>query len=160
MAVESAGSFLQFWFPFVRPGLSYLESGHGELVLDRLKKSFIDRHVAYVYEDVCRTQLWDLSTQGVVPVFLEKVGRWWDARDGEIAIVGLSEADNAIVLGECKFKNSPLGVDVLTDLEEKSRRVKWGDPDRAEYFVLFSIAGFSDALREVAEQRPNALLFE
>lgn len=155
-----ADSFPQFWFPFVQPGLSYLESGHGELVLDRLKKSFIDRHVAYVYEDVCRAELWDLSAQGVVPVFLKKVGRWWDARDGEIDIVGLSEVDNAIVLGECKFKNSPLGVDVLTDLEEKSRRVKWGDPDRAEYFVLFSIAGFSDALREIAEQRPNVLLFE
>ena len=93
-------------------------------------------------------------------MFLEKVGRWWDARDGEIDIVGLSEVDNAIVLGECKFKNSPLGVDVLTDLEEKNRRVKWGDPDRAEYFVLFSIAGFSDALREVAGQRSNVLLFE
>ena len=158
--MESAGSVLQFWFPFVRPGLSYLELGHGELVLDRLKKSFIDRHVAYVYEDVCRAELWDLSAQGIVPMFLEKVGRWWGAKDGEIDIVGLSEADNAIVLGECKFKNSPLGVDVLTDLEEKSRRVKWGDPDRAEHFVLFIIAGFSDALREVAEQRPNVLLFE
>ena len=92
-----ADNFLQFWFPFVQPGLSYLESGHGELVLDRLKKSFIDRHVAYVYEDVCRAELWDLSAQGVVPVFLKKVGRWWDARDGEIDIVGLSEVDNAIV---------------------------------------------------------------
>ena len=160
MAVESAGSFLQFWFPFVQPGLSYLESGHGELVLDRLKKSFIDRRVAYVYEDVCRAELWDLSAQGIVPVFLEKVGRWWDAKDGEIDIVGLSEADNAIVVGECKFKSTPVGVDVLTALEEKSRRVKWGDPDRQEYFVLFGIAGFSDALREVAEQRPNVLLFE
>lgn len=93
-------------------------------------------------------------------MFLEKVGRWWDAKDGEIDIVGLSEADNAIVLGECKFKNSPLGVDVLTDLEEKSRRVKWGDPDRAEYFVLFSISGFSDALHQVADQRSNVILTE
>ena len=121
---------------------------------------FIDRHVAYVYEDVCRAELWDLSAQGVVPVFLKKVGRWWDARDGEIDIVGLSEVDNAIVLGECKFKNSPLGVDVLTDLEEKSRRVKWGDPDRQEYFVLFSISGFSDALHQVADQRSNVILTE
>ena len=40
--MESAGSFLQFWFPFVRPGLSYLESGHGELVLDRLKKKGVE----------------------------------------------------------------------------------------------------------------------
>ena len=153
-------NFLQFWFQFVQPGLSYLESGHGELVLDRLKKSFIDRHVAYVYEDVCRAQLWDLSAQGIVPVFLEKVGRWWDAKDGEIDIVGLSEADNAIVFGECKFKRTPVGVDVLTNLEEKSRRVKWGDSDRQEFFVLFSISGFSDALCQVADQRSNVILAE
>ncbi len=56
------------------------------------EEELIDRHVAYVYEDVCRAQLWDLSAQGIVPVFLEKVGRWWDAKDGEIDIVGLSEA--------------------------------------------------------------------
>ena len=55
---------------------------------------------------MCRAQLWDLSAQGIVPVFLEKVGRWWDAKDGEIDIVGLSEADNAIVFGECKFKRT------------------------------------------------------
>lgn len=95
-----------------------------------------------------------------MPVFLGKVGRWWDAKDGEIDIVGLSEADNAIVFGECKFKSTPVGVDVLTALEEKSRRVKWGDPDRQEFFVLFSISGFSDALCQVADQRPNVLLFE
>lgn len=155
-----ADNFLQFWFQFVQPGLSYLESGHGELALDRLKKSFIDRHVAYVYEDVCRAQLWDLSAQGIVPVFLEKVGRWWDAKDGEIDIVGLSEANNAIVFGECKFKRTPVGVDVLTNLEEKSRRVKWGDPDRQEFFVLFSMSGFSDALHQVADQRSNVILAE
>ena len=64
-----ADNFLQFWFQFVQPGLSYLESGHGELVLDRLKKSFIDRHVAYVYEDVCRTQLWDLSALSLIHIY-------------------------------------------------------------------------------------------
>lgn len=124
------------------------------------EEELIDRHVAYVYEDVCRAQLWDLSAQGIVPVFLEKVGRWWDAKDGEIDIVGLSEADNAIVFGECKFKRTPVGVDVLTNLEEKSRRVKWGDPNRQEYFVLFSISGFSDALHQVADQRSNVILTE
>ena len=75
-------------------------------------------------------------------------------------MVGLSEIDNAIVFGECKFRNSPVGVDVLTELEEKSAHVKWGKPDREEYFVLFSIAGFSDALREIAERRTDVMLCE
>lgn len=153
-------NFLQFWFQFVQPGLSYLESGHKEMVLNRIKKSFIDRHVAYVYEDICRDQLWDLSAQGDIPVFLEKVGRWWDASNREIDVVGLSESDNAIVFGECKFRNSLVGVDVLTELEEKSTHVKWGTPGRKEYFVLFSIAGFSDALREIAERREDVVLWE
>lgn len=153
-------NFLQFWFQFVQPGLSYLESGHEEMVLNRIKKSFIDRHVAYVYEDICRDRLWELSAQGDVPVFLEKVGRWWDASEREIDVVGLSETDNAIVFGECKFRSTPVGVDVLTELEEKSAHVKWGKLGRKEYFVLFSIAGFSDALRDVAQQRANVVLCE
>lgn len=103
-----ADNFLQFWFPFVQPGLSYLESGHGELVLDRLKKSFIDRHVAYVYEDVCRAELWDLSAQGVVPVFLKKVGRWWDARDGEIDIVGFRKPTTPLCSASANSRTAPL----------------------------------------------------
>ena len=73
MAAVIADNFLQFWFPFVQPGLSYLESGHGELVLDRLKKSFIDRHVAYVYEDVCRASSGIFRRRGLCRCFLEKV---------------------------------------------------------------------------------------
>lgn len=153
-------NFLQFWFQFVQPGLSYLESGHKEMVLNRIEKSFVDRHVAYVYEDICRDRLWELSAQGDVPVFLERVGRWWDAGEREIDVVGLSEVDNAIVFGECKFRNTPVGVDTLTELEEKSTHVKWGKPGREEYFVLFSIAGFSDALREIAQKKANFVLCE
>lgn len=153
-------NFLQFWFQFVQPGLSYLESGHERVVLEHLKKSFIDRHVAYVYEGICRERLWDLSAEGTIPVFLEKVGRWWDAHDSEIDIVGLSESDNVIVFGECKFTKHPIGVDVLTALEEKSREVKWGNPKRTEFFVLFSIGGFSDALRATADGRGDVLLLD
>jgi hypothetical protein len=74
--------------------------------------------------------------------------------------VGLSESDNAIVFGECKFKTRPIGVDVLTELEEKSRNVTWGSPNRVEFFVLFSMSGFSDALKALADERADVFLFE
>ena len=121
---------------------------------------FVDRHVAYVYVEICSGRLWELSAEGVVPVFLEKVGSWWDAHDCEIDVVGLSESDNAIVFGECKFKTRPIGVDVLTELEEKSRNVTWGSPNRVEFFVLFSMSGFSDALKALADERADVFLFE
>lgn len=82
----------------------------------------------------------------------------WDAHAGEIDIVGLSESDNAIVFGACKFKTQPLGTDVLAALEEKSRKVTWGGPNRTEFFVLFSIGGFSDALQAAAKQRSDVFL--
>lgn len=67
-------------------------------------------------------------------------------------------------LGECKFKSAPAGANVLAELEEKSRAAKWGAPGRSwarvECCALFSISGFSDALRETVGRRPNVLLFE
>lgn len=153
-------NFLQFWFQFVQPNLSYLESEHVEFAMERLHRSFTDRLVSYVYEDVCRDAVWGLSAQGKVPLFIQKVGRWWNARNDEIDVVGLSEEDGGILFGECKFLARPVGADVLTALEEKSRLVSWGPSDRREMFVLFSISGFSDKLRDIANRRDDVLLIE
>ena len=162
MAVESAGSFLQFWFPFVQPGLSYLESGHGELVLDRLKKSFIDRHVAYVYEDVCRDRLWDAGAEGALPFMPERVGAWWGARDVELDVVGLGAEEGRAVFGECKFWARPVGANVLRHLEEQARKAL-DDPSFRRFgappvYALFSIGGFTDEVRSEARARKDVLL--
>ncbi|MFV0636999.1 ATP-binding protein [Mitsuokella sp. WILCCON 0060] len=150
-------NFIRFWFQFIYPNRSYLEMGHTDIVLNRLKRNFIDNQVSLVYEQICQEKLWSLSAEGTFPGLLERVGRWWDNAH-EIDVVGLSEADQLLVLGECKFWAGPVGINVLTALEQKAAFVDWHKETRTTMYILFSIHGFNEDLRAAAAVRKDILL--
>ena len=150
-------NFIRFWFRFIYPNRSYIEMGHTEVVMNRLERNFIDNHVSFVYEEVCKEKLWELSAAGKFPGILEKIGRWWDNAH-EVDIVGISEADNLLVLGECKFWRTTVGVNVLSELEQKAAFIDWHKRDRKVFYVLFGINGFSDDLIALSKLRDNIIL--
>lgn len=152
-------NFLQFWFRFVLPNLSYLETGRTAAVEKRIREHFIDGHVAYVYEDVCRERLWGLADSGELGFVPERVGRWWSGSD-EIDVVGLSASEGRAVWGECKFWKDPVGANVLRALEEKAARVPWERDRRTDAFALFSASGFTDELWEIAASRGDVVLVD
>ena len=152
-------NYLRFWFAFVYPNRSYIESGHREIVLNKIRNSFISGQVAYVYEDVCREQMWTLSAEGVWPFQFSKIGRWWDAHH-EIDVVALDPEGGNMILGECKFWRDPVGVNVLRALEEKESIVGWKKNNRQVWYILFSASGFTDDLKKLAETREDLILWD
>lgn len=152
-------NFLQFWFRFVLPNLSYLETGRTAAVEKRIREHFIDGHVAYVYVDVCRERLWGLADSGELGFVPERVGRWWSGSD-EIDVVGLSASEGRAVWGECKFWKDPVGANVLRALEEKAARIPWERDRRTDAFALFSASGFTDELRVIAGARDDVVLVD
>ena len=152
-------NFLRFWFRFVYPNRSYIESGNTALVMRKLRKNFVDAHVAFVYEDICRQAVWDLSAEDQWPCIFERVGRWWD-QNNEIDVVATEDEGGNILFGECKFWDGLVGINVLTALEKKAKLVDWKKEHRREWFVLFSIGGFTDELQALATEREDILLLE
>ena len=45
-------------FAFIYPNISFIEAGNSEIVMNKIKNNFVDNHVSYVYEDVCREKMW------------------------------------------------------------------------------------------------------
>ena len=150
--------FLAFWFQFIYPNRSYLETGHPEIVLRRIRQNFIDSRVSFIYEEICREQLWTLSANGQLSCVLDKVGRWWDNAGNEIDAVGIAEEEQVLVLGECKFWQGPVGLNVLQALEQKALRVSWHSETRKTLYVLFSIHGYTAELKQLAMQRQDLIL--
>lgn len=150
-------NYIAFWFAFIYPNLSFIESGHDEIVMDKIRKNFVDRRVAYVYEDVCRERMWDMNAENVWPFHFNKLGRYWDSGT-EIDITATDDEGKNLILGECKYWAGPVGANILRELESKADNVMWNKKSRKVWYVLFSAAGFTDDLKELAKHRDDLVL--
>ena len=148
-------NFLRFWFRFVYPERSRIELGQSDYVLERIKANFIDNHVAYIYESVCRSEIWRLAFDGLLQ--FNTLGSWWNSKV-EIDIVALDTTGEDIVFAECKYRKQPMDTEVFYRLLEKKEHVPWKKESRREKFVLFSIGGFTKQLLELAAERDDLLL--
>ena len=151
-------NYLRFWFAFVYPNMSFIESGHGRIVMDRLRKSLVRNHIAFVYEDICRERMWEINAEGVWPFYFSKLGRYWDSKE-EIDIAAIDPDGKNLILGECKYWQEPVGVSVLRELEAKAKTVSWEKEKRKTWFVLFSVNGFTEELRAEAAVRTDLRLY-
>ena len=115
-------NFISFWFKYVYVYLNNLEKGEKDYVLEQIKKSFIDKHVAFVYEDICREKMWELNAQDKWNFRFNKLGRYWD-NNTEIDIVAIDSAGKNFILGECKFSKNKKGIEVLEHLKKKETTV-------------------------------------
>ena len=146
-----------FWFKFIYPNLSYIESGHAQLAMEKIRVNLVDSHIAYVYEDVCTEKMWQLNAAGAWDFHFDKIGRWWN-NDAEIAIIALDKTGNDIIFGECKYRTGQTGLSVLNELEQKAHNVDWKRTQRRNHYILFSINGFTDELTELSRVRKDLTL--
>lgn len=151
-------NYLRFWFAFVYPNMSFIESGHGRIVMDKIRKSLVRNHIAFVYEDICRERMWEINAEGVWPFYFSKLGRYWDSKE-EIDIAAIDPDGKNLILGECKYWQEPVGVSALRELEAKAKTVSWEKEKRKTWFVLFSVNGFTEDLRAEAAARTDLRLY-
>ena len=135
--------FTQFWFRFVYPYRSSLIRNDDSYAMVNLRKDFIQRHVSFVFEDICRDELRrSYDRIGFIP---ERVGRFWN-RNIEIDVAAIDDQSKKVFLGECKYhRERPMDVHELNELRSKVGRVA----EIRGYdvvFGLFSVTGFDKAL--------------
>lgn len=153
-------NFIAFWFKFVYPYRAYLEKGETKFVLSQIKKGFVQNYASFVYEDVCREKMWELSAASFWDFHFDKVGRYWGAKAGEIDIVAIDTIGGNLVLGECKYTTIPKGLSVLHALQGKAEAMLKLTQTKNVQYILFSTAGFTHGLSEEAKQNMNIRLIE
>ena len=134
---------------------SYLKTLIDLDIIEREVPITEENHVSYVYEDVCREDIWNLLSDCIS---FNRVGRWWGAKDVEIDIVAYDLCGKDIVFGECKYSTQKKGLKTLKELQEKANAVNWNKDSRTEYFAIYSKSGFTNDLVEYAKQHANIFL--
>jgi len=140
-------NFFRFWFYYVLPNKSMLEIGKTDIVLEKIKQNF-SGFVAKIYEDLAIK--WTLRNFDLI-----KCGRWWN-RDIEVDIVGV--AKDYLIVGECKYSNKKVGVDILDALKEKTKKIDSKLPIKK--YLLFSKRGFTNDLLNLAKKCDDVELID
>ena len=152
-----ADSFLRFYFSFVFPDISLVESGATKALFEKNKEVLVQL-IAKAYEDTTAEFIQMAAKEGALPHF-EQMGRWW-SKDTEIDLVGLNKEEGSILFVETKWNKKPLGLSVLQDLKKKALGVLWGDAKRKEYFAIVAKGGFTERLVEQARKEKVVLIQE
>jgi AAA+ ATPase superfamily predicted ATPase len=152
-------AFFRFWFRYVFPYQSELETGlRPDDLWDAQIKPTLSEHVAPVFEDLCRE--WTRAHYGRTA---QRVGPWWgqarhdlrrrsERTTEEIDIVGISRGRVALV-GECRWRDRAMDANVLRELHElKLPALRQAGHRIAEdlRIVLFSRGGYSRSLTRAA----------
>ncbi len=153
-------NFIAFWFKFVYPYRAYLEKGETQFVLSKIKKGFIQNFASYVYEDVCRERMWELSANNFWNYHLDRVGRYWGSKADETDIVAIDSVGKNLVLGECKYSTSAKGLSVLHGLQERAESLQTLTGAENVEYIIFNTAGFSQGLKDEAEKNPSVKLVD
>jgi len=149
--------FFRFWFRFVLPNRSALEAGDPSQVYESKVRPHLAQHVSVAFEEVCAQHLWDLNRQGALGARYDRIGGWWRG-DREVDLVAVSD-DGRLLLGECKWSQNPAGTDILDGLVAKAAAVAVEVNATEIHFAIWSRAGFTPALKDLARKR-GVMLFE
>ncbi len=112
------------------------------LVLEKIKTSF-NLFVSRAFEKICMELLLEEP-----PFDILKIGRWWSNKE-EIDVAALSE--NKILLGECKWWNEKVGLNILEDLKRKSTHIDTQGKELC--YALFSKNGFTPELEKMGSAK-------
>jgi len=144
--------FFRFWYRFVLQNISAISAGGIDRIYDPVIRRYYPEYMGLIFEQMCREYLFRYAKD--VPVLLSQIGQWWgtDAKarkEVQIDIVGVPAQGNEYIIGSCKYRNSPVGTDELALLKQYAEVFGKGDK---YHFYIFSRSGFTEGLRNLADQ--------
>ena len=157
-------NFVRFWFRYVYPYKGELELDNTQIVLDEIRKDFVQKFVAFAYEDICRSIFADLCREGVIDFVPSRIGAYWlndlDS-DTEIDVMAVDHQNKRFFAGECKYHNKPVDAPVFFALRDKvqaSGEIQKVWKGYQPFFGIFSKSGFTQRLVDLGKENPQLFL--
>ena len=140
-------NYVKFWFQFVLPNRSLIESGNADLVYQQMIAPFLSQYMGEIFEDICH-QYVERYWEEKLKIAPKQIGKHWES-DFEIDVL-TKNIDGSHWFGECKWWNAPVGENVLNHLIGNAAKFP-GQWRRNPRYILFSANGFTEALKQRAE---------
>lgn len=157
-------NFIRFWFHYVYPYKGELELDNMQIVLDEIRKDFVEKFVAFAYEDICKNIFADLCKNGTISFVPSRIGSYWlNDFDGdtEIDVMAIDHQNKRIFAGECKYHAKPVDVSVYFALKKKVDGIAEIRKAYQGYDVIFGVfskSSFTQRMLDTAKDNTGLIL--
>lgn len=145
-------SMLGFWFKYVNRATSLINAGNGDVYYHSNVKEHLHDFMGKVFEKMAKEYLTLNSGRDDLPILTEITDYQTSLLDEEkkpkqieIDLLGKNDK-NILLVGECKFKNSPFDKAEFENLMDKVKYVPANNP----IVCIFSLGGFTDYVKKNA----------
>ncbi len=145
-------SMVNFYFRYVLPGASLVNSGKGFTYYDHKVKQNLHEFMGAVFENIAKEYILTHVGTRKIPVFVTDIGEYQNSvkigketKSIEIDLLGM-DGKNMVLAGECKFKSEKFGKEDYENFMEKIQYL----PGKNIKAMLFSLSGFTEYVVENA----------
>lgn len=139
--------FFRFWFRYVFPYLSELETGDAEAICSFVVKPDMDSFTLRPYAAVCHQYLRELNHRNLLPFHFTKIGRWWN-KTNLLSVMATDALKKHILAGDCWFNDNVMTLSDALAIKATAAPEDGVEPS----YWFFSKAGFTDELKAEAEK--------
>jgi len=153
--------YFRFYFRFIDPYLAYLpaESTAMREGIRQGLRAFVGQTA---FEELAQSWIRKQGRAGNLPFEPEAVGSHW-SRHVQVDVVAVNWQTKDMLLGECKWTETPIDKRIIRELVEKKKPKVLKDmaisDDWRVHYAFFARRGFTDAARAYAQER-GALLID
>jgi len=147
-----ADPFFAYWYRFVSPRTSMVESGLGDAAARLAQGESLSTYVGKQFESICLQWLLGKARTGELPFVPTEFGTWWGPDPSlreqvDIDVLVGNKSQGHLLAGECKWRNSFNETEAIETLEHRAQLIN-GYDDRT--LVLFTKRPVSETTRQKA----------
>jgi len=154
--------YFRFYFRFIDPYRAYLPT-ESKAMREGIKKGLRAFVGQTAFEELAQAWLYKQGMAGALPFEPDSIGSHW-SRHVQVDAVAVNWTTKDLMLGECKWTESPIDRQVMRELVEKKmpkvlRDMSIADEEWSVHYAFFARRGFTDAARAYAKSH-NAMLID
>jgi hypothetical protein len=120
-----ADNYLNFWFKYIFPNKTELETGNTQNILNNIKLDY-NVYLGHAFEQAAAELLTEMKMQNKLPFTFTTIGKWWYKND-EIDLIALDEEKQTATFLETKWStiNKRDCERILQNLKTKAQHFRW-----------------------------------
>jgi len=120
-----ADNYLNFWFRYVFPNKTELETGNTQSIINKIKQDY-NTYLGHAFEQASTELLTEMKTQNKLPFTFTTMGKWW-YKNNEIDLIALDEERQAATFFETKWStiDERDSQRILQNLKAKTQHFRW-----------------------------------